>query len=163
MMPRLLERAGAGAVGSISALYTILVEGDDHSEPIADTARSILDGHIVLDRRLATSGHFPSIDVLESISRVVGAVTTPAQRDIARAARQLLAARRDVKELVEIGAYVAGTNPLADRALALWPQLQSFLQQDIGEQVAIEQAWQSLGEIVGEFVAPPVEPVAVNN
>jgi flagellum-specific ATP synthase len=113
----------------------------------------------VLERRLATAGHFPSIDVLESISRVTGAVTTPAQRHIARAARQLMAARRDVKELVEIGAYVAGTNPVADRALALWPQLQAFLQQDIDEQVHIQDAWSALGEIVSEFIAPAPELV----
>jgi flagellum-specific ATP synthase len=148
MMPRLLERAGSGAVGSITGLYTVLVEGDDHSEPIADTARSILDGHIVLDRRLATSGHFPSIDVLESISRVVGAITTPAQQGVARTARQLLAARRDVRELVEIGAYVSGTNPTADRALALWPALQGFLQQNIGDQISWDQAWEDLAGIL---------------
>jgi flagellum-specific ATP synthase len=150
MMPRLLERTGSGVVGTITALYTVLVEGDDHSEPIADTARSILDGHIVLDRRLATSGHFPSIDVLESVSRVVGAVTTPEQRSILRAARQLMAARKDVKELVEIGAYVAGTNPIADRALAIWPALQAFLQQDIDEQVNVDEAWMALANILAQ-------------
>jgi flagellum-specific ATP synthase len=149
MMPRLLERAGGGARGSITGLYTVLVEGDDHSEPIADTARSILDGHIVLDRRLATAGHFPSIEVIESVSRVSGAVTDARQRTIARSARALLAARKDVKELVEIGAYVAGTNPQADRALALWPQLEGFLQQDMDEQVAPDQAWSALANIVG--------------
>ena len=150
MMPRLLERSGGGATGSITGLYTVLVEGDDHSEPIADTARSILDGHIVLDRRLATAGHFPSIEVLESVSRVSGAVTTKAQQSIARTTRQLLGARRDVKELVEIGAYVAGTNPLADRALTLWPQLQAFLQQDIDEQANATESWQALTRIIEE-------------
>jgi flagellum-specific ATP synthase len=103
----------------------------------------------VLDRRLATSGHFPSIEVLESISRVVNAITTPAQREVAAVARRLLAARRDVKELVEIGAYVSGTNPAADRALALWPQLEAFLQQDIDEQVQADQAWSDLASIIG--------------
>jgi flagellum-specific ATP synthase len=150
MMPRLLERAGCGQRGSITALYTVLVEGDDHSEPIADTARSILDGHIVLDRRLATAGHFPSIEVLESISRVAGAVTGPQRRAVAKTARQLLAARRDVRELVEIGAYVTGTNPTADRAIALWPQLQGFLQQDMDEQIGLDDAWAALTDIVNE-------------
>jgi flagellum-specific ATP synthase len=149
MMPRLLERAGGGENGTITGLYTVLVEGEDHNEPVADTARSILDGHIVLDRRLATAGHFPSIDVLESVSRVMTAVTTPEQRHHAREARQLLAARRDVKELVEIGAYVTGTNPRADRALELWPQLEGFLQQDMDERSTAESAWNQLGHVLG--------------
>src|SRR5690606_1752707 len=88
LMPRLLERAGTSPTGSITGLYTVLVEGDDMQDPIGDTARSILDGHVVLSRRLATSGHFPSIDVLESISRVTSAVTTPAQREDATALRR---------------------------------------------------------------------------
>ena len=118
LLPQLLERAGTAARGSITGLYTVLVEGDDMNDPIADAARSILDGHVVLDRRLATSGHFPSIDVLESISRSVNAITSPEQRADATVLRQLLAARRDAKDLVEIGAYVPGSNPLVDRALA---------------------------------------------
>lgn len=149
LMPRILERAGGGATGSITGLYTVLVEGEDHNEPVADTARSILDGHIVLDRRLATAGHFPSIDVLESVSRVVNAVTTPEQQQLARRTRQLLAARRDVKELVEIGAYVAGTNPTADQALALWPQLEQFLQQNMDDQSTTADTWAGLAGILG--------------
>jgi len=148
LMPRILERAGGGETGSITGLYTVLVEGEDHNEPVADTARSILDGHIVLDRRLATSGHFPSIDVLESVSRVVNAVTTPEQQKLARRTRQLLAARRDVRELVEIGAYVAGTNPTADQALALWPRLESFLQQDLDVQSSSLDTWAGLASVV---------------
>jgi flagellum-specific ATP synthase len=154
MMPRLLERSGGGEHGSITGIYTVLVEGDDHSEPIADTARSILDGHIVLDRRLATAGHFPSIDVLESVSRVSTAVTNRAQQSVARTARRLLAARQDVKELVEIGAYVSGSNADADLALALWPQLQRFLQQDIEEGSEPEQAWSRLSAILGSSGGP---------
>jgi flagellum-specific ATP synthase len=150
LMPRILERAGGGETGSITGLYTVLVEGEDHNEPVADTARSILDGHIVLDRRLATAGHFPSIDVLESVSRVVNAVTTPEQQQLARRARQLLAARRDVKELVEIGAYVAGSNPLADQALALWPALEAFLQQDMAERSTAEQTWAGLAAALSQ-------------
>lgn len=148
MVPALLERAGTGARGSITGLYTVLVEGDDTNEPIADTARSVLDGHVVLTRRLATAGHFPSVDVLESVSRCASAVTTPEQRETATAARRLLAARRDVQELVEIGAYVAGTNPLADLALQLWPALEDFLRQGMDEQVAADDAWTRLAEIV---------------
>ena len=141
----------------------MLVEGDDHNEPIADTARSILDGHIVLDRKLASSGHFPSIDVLASISRVADAVMTgrPARRSLARLAG-CIDARADVKELVQIGAYVRGTNPLADRALALWPALEDFLQQDMSEISPAEQSWRALagGLRGGAAVAtlPPAEP-----
>jgi flagellum-specific ATP synthase len=148
LLPLLLERAGPAPVGSITGLYTVLVEGDDHNEPIADAARSILDGHVVLDRRLATSGHFPSIEVLESVSRVVGAVTTPEQRADLTVLRRLLAARRDVRELVEIGAYVPGTNPDADRALALWPAIGAFLRQEVGERVSAERSWAALHELL---------------
>jgi flagellum-specific ATP synthase len=153
MMPRLLERAGGGETGSITGLYTVLVEGEDHNEPVADTARSILDGHIVLDRRLATAGHFPSIDVLESVSRVTGAINSPEQQRVAREARLLLAARREVKELVEIGAYVTGTNPRADRALALWPALEAFLQQGMDERSSATTAWDELGAALARIPA----------
>lgn len=149
LLPTLLERAGPAANGSITGLYTVLVEGDDHNEPIADSARSILDGHVVLDRRLATAGHFPSIDVLESVSRVTGAVTTAEQRAAANELRRLLAAHRDVRELVEIGAYVPGTNADADRAMALWPAINAFLRQDIGERVGTTESWQALGALLG--------------
>jgi flagellum-specific ATP synthase len=148
MLPQLLERAGTSAVGSITGLYTVLVEGDDHNEPIADTARSILDGHIVLDRKLANAGHFPAIDVLSSVSRVVGAITTEEQRIAAREVRKLIDARRDVKELVEIGAYVAGTNPAADRAIALWPSVEAFLQQDLHHLSSATDSWAALGTLL---------------
>jgi flagellum-specific ATP synthase len=148
MLPQLLERAGASAVGSITGLYTVLVEGDDDNEPIADTARSILDGHIMLDRKLANAGHFPAIDVLSSVSRVVGAITTEEQRTAAREVRKLIDARRDVKELVEIGAYVAGTNPAADRALALWPSVEAFLQQDLHHLSAASDSWAALDALL---------------
>jgi flagellum-specific ATP synthase len=150
LLPQLLERAGTSARGSITGLYTVLVEGDDHNEPIADTARSILDGHIVLDRKLANAGHFPAVDVLQSISRVAGAITTAEQRALAREARRLIDARRDVKELVEIGAYVSGTNPVADRALALWPSMEAFLQQDLHDLAPAERSWAELAGALGE-------------
>jgi flagellum-specific ATP synthase len=162
MLPQLLERAGSSSVGSITGLYTVLVEGDDHNEPIADTARSILDGHIVLDRKLAASGHFPSIDVLASISRVSDAITSADQKAVAREARRLLDARADVKELVQIGAYVRGTNPLADRALALWPAIEGFLQQDKAEISPSEASWKALADVVRSGTAtatlPPARP-----
>ncbi|WP_029430787.1 FliI/YscN family ATPase [Blastococcus sp. URHD0036] len=148
MMPKLLEKAGPGAVGSITGLYTVLVEGDDHNEPIADTARSILDGHVVLTRKLATIGHFPAIDVLESISRVAGAVVPAAQMADAREARRLLGSLRDVKELIEIGAYQAGSDPLVDRARALSPALDAFLRQSMDDTTSTAEAWDRLHGIV---------------
>jgi flagellum-specific ATP synthase len=148
MLAGLLERAGPGARGSITGLYTVLVEGDDHNEPIADAARSILDGHIVLDRKLATAGHFPSIQALDSISRVANKITTAEQRADAAELRRLMAAHREVRELVEIGAYVPGTNPEADRANAIWPQITSFLRQDIDDRVDAPTAWYQLQQLI---------------
>ncbi|HET6529343.1 MAG TPA: FliI/YscN family ATPase [Actinoplanes sp.] len=148
MLASLLERAGPGARGSITGLYTVLVEGDDHNEPIADAARSILDGHIVLDRKLATAGHFPSVQALDSISRVANKITTPQQKADAAELRRLMAAHREVRELVEIGAYVPGTNPDADRAAAVWPQITTFLRQGLDERVSAEQAWNDLRTLI---------------
>jgi len=148
MLASLLERAGPGARGSITGLYTVLVEGDDHNEPIADAARSILDGHIVLDRKLATAGHFPSIQALDSISRVANRITTPEQKSDAAELRRMMAAHRDVRELVEIGAYVPGTNPDADRATAIWPQITAFLRQGLDEKVGAAEAWQALRQVI---------------
>ncbi|MFL6154484.1 MAG: FliI/YscN family ATPase [Marmoricola sp.] len=147
LLPRLLERAGTSPAGSITGLYTVLVEGDDLQDPIGDTARSILDGHVVLSRSLATSGHFPAIDVLESISRLTSAVTTPDQRQDATRLRRLLAAHRSVKELVEIGAYAPGSDADADAALARLPRIDAFLRQRMDEPAG--DTWAQLGELVG--------------
>jgi flagellum-specific ATP synthase len=149
MMARLVERAGPAARGSITGIYTILVEGDDIHDPIGDSARSYLDGHIVLSRDLATSGHYPSIDVLGSVSRVSRAITTPERNADATTLRKLLAAHRDVKELVEIGAYVRGTNPLADRALELLPNINGLLQQSVDESTTVDATWDALHTLVG--------------
>ena len=148
LLPKLLERAGTGERGSITGLYTVLVEGDDMNEPIGDAARSILDGHVVLSRKLASAGHFPAIDVLESISRVTGAILTPEQRAAATELRRLLAAHREAKDLIEIGAYVAGTNPLVDRALALREVTDLFLRQDMDDSTPVEQSWSVLSQMV---------------
>jgi flagellum-specific ATP synthase len=148
MLPRLLERTGPGADGSITALYTVLVEGDDLQDPIGDTVRGILDGHVVLSRRLATAGHFPSIDVLESISRVERAVLEPGQLALAATARRLLAAFRDARELIEVGAYAAGSDPDVDVAIALRPQLEAFLRQAPDQVVDVEAAWRQLGAVL---------------
>ena len=148
LLPRLLERAGTASSGSITGLYTVLVEGDDLQDPIGDTARSILDGHVVLTRRLATAGHFPSIDVLESISRLTSAVSTPEQRADATALRRMLAAHREVRELIEIGAYVAGTDPDADDAVVRMPRIEAFLRQDMDEVAPAASTWQQLHDLV---------------
>jgi flagellum-specific ATP synthase len=148
LLPRLLERAGNAERGSITGLYTVLVEGDDLQDPVGDTVRSILDGHVVLSRRLATSGHFPAVDVLESVSRVTTAVTTPDQRAAATRLRRLLAAHRQVRELVEIGAYAPGSDADADAALALLPRIEGFLRQELDEPTPLEETWRLLGELV---------------
>jgi flagellum-specific ATP synthase len=149
LLPRLLERAGPAERGSITGLYTVLVEGDDMNDPIADAARSILDGHVVLSRDLATAGHFPSVDVLESISRLVPAITSPAQRQAATELRRLLAAHRDARDLIEIGAYAPGSNPLVDRALALAEPIRGFLCQELAAAAPAEQSWAALARLLG--------------
>ena len=149
LLPRLLERAGSSAAGSVTGLYTVLVEGGDHDEPVADAARSILDGHIVLDRKLANSGHFPSIDVLASVSRVAPAITTAEQRSRATALRSLLDAHSDVKDLVEIGAYVSGTNARADQALAQWDDIERFLRQPKDAVIPAADSWSELDRLIG--------------
>jgi flagellum-specific ATP synthase len=148
LLPRLLERAGAAESGSITGLYTVLVDGDDMDEPIADCARSILDGHVVLSRRLASMGHFPTIEVLDSLSRVSSAITTPEQRTAAITLRRLLAAEREVKDLVEIGAYVPGTNADADRALAASADIRAFLTQDMDDRAPVAESWARLTGLV---------------
>jgi flagellum-specific ATP synthase len=148
LMPRLLERAGAGERGSITGLYTVLVEGDDMNEPIADASRAVLDGHIVLSRNLASAGHFPSIDVLESVSRVAPKVMSTEQYAQANELRQLMAAYRDAKDLVEIGAYVKGTNPTVDRAVQLRAAIEHFLRQDVSTVAPISQSLAALATLV---------------
>ena len=148
LLPQLLERAGAGERGSITGLYTVLVEGDDMNEPVGDAARSILDGHVVLTRKLASAGHFPSIDVLESVSRVTNAITSVEQRATATEMRRLLAAHREARDLIEIGAYVSGTNPLVDRALVLREATDLFLRQDMDDVTPAEQSWAVLQQLV---------------
>ena len=133
ILPRLMERAGNSSVGSITALYTVLVEGDDTNEPIADVTRSILDGHIVLSRKLTSRGHYPPIDVLQSLSRTMPRVASEDQIELARDFRELVAAYADVEDLVNIGAYKAGSSVIADRAIRLKPGIDRFLRQTMTE------------------------------
>jgi FliI/YscN family ATPase len=129
-LPRLLERSGQGEKGSITAIYTVLVEGSDMDEPIADEVRGILDGHIVLDRRLAARGHYPAIDVLSSLSRVMPQIAGKPQQAAAQRARSLLSAYEEKRDLIALGAYAKGSDPRLDQAIAAWPELERFLRQD---------------------------------
>lgn len=147
MLPRLLERAGRGAVGSITGFFTVLVEGDDFNEPICDAVRGILDGHIILSRTLAARNHYPAIDVLNSVSRVMPAITTKGHLQLASFARKNLAVFEKVRDLVNIGAYVKGSDPEVDTALLVMPELTSYLQQDRTDVSSFEDTLQSLTEI----------------
>ncbi|NCB37098.1 MAG: EscN/YscN/HrcN family type III secretion system ATPase, partial [Clostridia bacterium] len=129
MLPKLLERAGTGRRGSITGYITVLVDGDDFNEPIADAVRGILDGHIILSRALAARNHYPAIDVLNSVSRVMPALTTREHLGWAAAARKHLATYEKARDLVNIGAYVKGSDPEIDSALVVMPALEAFLQQ----------------------------------
>jgi type III secretion protein N (ATPase) len=147
-LPRLLERAGQRPRGAITAIYTVLVAGGDLDEPIADEVRGILDGHVVLDRRLAERGHYPAIDILQSVSRVMPAVVTPAHGALARRARALLAAWERQRDAIALGAYAAGSDPEVDRALTAIGPLEEFLRQGPGEVEAAPDALRRLERIV---------------
>jgi flagellum-specific ATP synthase len=133
MLPKLLERAGNSRTGSITGMYTVLVEGDDMTEPVADAVRSILDGHIVLSRRLASAGQYPAVDALESVSRVMPAVASPAHRAAVHRFLDMMATYRESEDLINIGAYVKGSNPRIDRAIKNWEAIREFLRQDSSE------------------------------
>jgi flagellar biosynthesis/type III secretory pathway ATPase len=143
-LPRLLERAGNAAKGGITGIYTVLVDGDDFNEPVADASRSILDGHIVLTRRLASAGHFPAIDVLESKSRVRDQVIDEAHRAAASSLLRLEAAYREKEDLILVGAYHKGSDPMVDAAVRSRPAALSFLQQRPDERSSIDQTRLSL-------------------
>ena len=148
MLPRLLERAGNTEYGTITGFFTVLVEGDDMTEPVADTVRSILDGHIVLSRSLAERNHYPAIDVLASVSRVMPAVVDKAHMRIAGAVRAALAEYEGARDLIEVGAYAHGSNPAIDEAIALRPALETFLCQELEESsdiVAARRAMEATG------------------
>ncbi len=150
-LPQLVERSGNGlnGIGSITAFYTVLSEGDDPQDPIADAARGILDGHVVLSRELAESGHFPAIDIERSVSRVMGSVASREQVAAARRARQLLARYNKARDLIQLGAYVPGHDAELDLAVQLHPQLSALLQQDMHERAALEPSFARLNDVVG--------------
>ncbi|NDI02287.1 MAG: FliI/YscN family ATPase, partial [Actinobacteria bacterium] len=146
VLPQLLERAGNSEFGTMTAIYTVLVDGDDMDEPVADTVRGILDGHIVLSRELANMGHFPAIDVLASVSRLSSVVYTDEQEELVRRARLLLGEFAAARDLIDVGAYVPGSNALIDEAIARRPGLNSFLQQGENEMSDIDRTWLALAD-----------------
>jgi flagellum-specific ATP synthase len=148
-LPALVERAGNGLAGggSITAFYTVLTEGDDQQDPIADAARAILDGHIVLNRSLAEAGHYPAIDIEQSISRAMHNITTPQHQKLTRQLKQMTARYQRNRDLISVGAYSAGADPLLDLAIALQPHIEKFLQQDVTEQANMSESMQQLAAL----------------
>ncbi|MGM8211754.1 flagellar protein export ATPase FliI [Virgibacillus sp. W0430] len=150
VLPKLLERTGTSDTGSITAFYTVLVDGDDMNEPIADTVRGILDGHFVLDRKLAEQGQFPAINILKSISRVMNQVVDAKHREAAQEMRALLATYEENNELIKIGAYKRGTDTEIDKAIAFYPKVQAFLKQDMLDFEPFERSIIQMQELVAE-------------
>jgi flagellum-specific ATP synthase len=156
-LPQLVERAGNSdrGVGSITAFYTVLTEGDEQNDPIADAARAILDGHIVLSRSLAESGLYPAIDIEGSISRAMHQIATREQLDLATRLRQLYSTYRQNRDLVSVGAYRKGTDPRIDQAIDYWPRILDFLRQDMYEPVGLERSYQELRQLLASAMEPP--------
>ena len=151
LLPKVLERAGNFRRGSITGFFTVLVEGDDFNEPICDAVRAILDGHIILSRKLAAQGHYPAIDVLESVSRLTGALASPAQKQAAGKVRAALAAYRDAEDLIQLGAYAAGSNPVLDASVQQRPALLDFLRQEHTTHAALPETLHGLEELANRL------------
>jgi len=162
LLPRLLERAGTSDKGSVTAFYTVLVDGDDMNEPVADAMRGILDGHIVLSRDLAADNHYPAIDVLPSVSRLMADVASPEHQEAAAVVRSMMAAYRRAEDLVNIGAYAAGSNPRIDQALRLIEPIRGFLRQAVRESASMDAAVARLREIAAEAEAAGQEAAAAH-
>jgi flagellum-specific ATP synthase len=158
LLPQLLERAGMGENGSITGLFTVLVEADDMMDPIADAVRSILDGHIVLSRELASQNHYPAIEVLDSVSRLVRDLLTPEQLEWAARAREALAIYRKNQDLINIGAYPAGSSPAIDRAIRLQEPLNQLLRQAVTEGFPAADSWNMLAQILASETGPAAHP-----
>jgi flagellum-specific ATP synthase len=147
LLPRICERAGRFKKGSITGFFTVLVEGDDFNEPICDAVRAILDGHIVLSRQLGAAGHYPAIDVLQSVSRLAPRLYTAEQRDAAMKIREAMATHQRSEDLINLGAYASGANPKLDAAIRLRPRLMDFLKQDAGQHAAFDQTMTQMREL----------------
>jgi flagellum-specific ATP synthase len=139
LLPRICERAGNFPTGSITGFFTVLVEGDDFNEPICDAVRGILDGHIILSRQLGAAGHYPAIDVLNSVSRLQSQISTPDQKRAARLMREALSSYHQAEDLIQLGAYVNGTNPKLDRSIQLRPEIMEFLRQDSAHSAPLDE------------------------
>jgi flagellum-specific ATP synthase len=151
MLPKLLERAGRfTGQGSITGLYTVLVEADDMTEPVADSVRSILDGHIVLSRDLAAKNHYPAIDVMNSASRIMREIVTSRHIELAGRARNVLATYNEAEDLINIGAYAKGSNPKIDFSIEKIGAINTFLKQGYDETTPLQQTVESLGELLSE-------------
>lgn len=150
LLPKLMERSGCGKVGAITAVYTVLVDGDDTNEPIADAARGILDGHIVLKRSLTSKGHYPPIDIASSLSRTMPMVVDTDHVRDAAGLRELMSAYDDVEDLVSIGAYKEGTKPIADKAISRWDRINAYLRQAKADSFSLADARTTLRNIVHE-------------
>jgi len=149
-LPKLLERAGPGVgIGTITAIFTVLVDGDDHNEPIADAVRGILDGHVVMERAIAERGRYPAINVLKSVSRTMPKSADPAYLPVLMRARQIMATYADMEELIRLGAYRAGSSPEVDEAIRLHEPLEAFLRQRKDEVASLQQGYQQLQQILG--------------
>jgi len=151
LLPKVLERAGNFRRGSITGFFTVLVEGDDFNEPICDAVRAILDGHIILSRELAAQNHYPAIDILHSVSRLTSAISTPKQKTGAARLRQALSAYRDAEDLIQLGAYVAGSNPALDASIRVRPEILEFLRQDHTTSVPIDQTLARLEQVAAHL------------
>jgi flagellum-specific ATP synthase len=151
LLPRIFERAGNFPGGSITGFFTVLVEGDDFNEPICDAVRGILDGHIILSRQLGAAGHYPAIDVLNSVSRLQSQLSTPDQRQSARTLREALTAYHESEDLVQLGAYVSGSNPKLDRTIQLRPEILKFLCQDAENNIPLEETLGGIQRLAGKL------------
>jgi flagellum-specific ATP synthase len=151
MLPKIFERAGNFPKGSITGFFTVLVEGDDFNEPICDAVRSILDGHIILSRQLGSAGHYPAIDVLESVSRLASRLSTPEQKDAAVRIREALSTYQRAEDLINLGAYAAGTNPRLDAAIRTRPDLLEFLRQDAAATAPLPDTLKRMQQLAGSL------------
>jgi FliI/YscN family ATPase len=159
LLPKVLERAGNFARGSITGFFTVLVEGDDFNEPICDAVRGILDGHFILSRQLGAQGHYPAIDILHSVSRLTSAIAAPAQKAAAQKIRSALASYRDAEDLIQLGAYVSGSNPQLDASIRVRTELMDFLRQDHLANSPLPETLKRMNDLAAKMDAAPVAAI----